>query len=97
MPAPQATQMKMLAKVKFASKALKVRSLKMLGSATSTTVSDAGNANPDSGFRYDSTIGGSGGYIFNLSTKNLQPGRYGLAFSASNDPGFLYSLVFEVK
>jgi hypothetical protein len=30
-----------------------------------------GNSNPDSNFRYDSTSGTIGGYIFNLSTRGL--------------------------
>jgi hypothetical protein len=56
---------------------------------------DAGNANPDSDFRFDSTLGPSGGYIFNLQTKGLASGSYGFKFAASNDltthtvlPGF---------
>ncbi len=47
---------------------------------------DAGNANPDSDFRFDSTLGPSGGYIFNLQTKGLGTGTYGFTFTASNDP-----------
>jgi hypothetical protein len=34
---------------------------------------DSGNANPDGNFRYDSGLGPSGGYIFNLSTKSPSP------------------------
>src|SRR4029078_5372325 len=40
------------------------------GSATGT-IEDSGNANPDNNFRFDATLGPSGGYIFNLSTKGL--------------------------
>jgi hypothetical protein len=47
---------------------------------------DAGNANPDSDFRFDSTLGPSGGYIFNLKTTGLIGGTYGFTFTASNDP-----------
>jgi hypothetical protein len=50
------------------------------------TPEDAGNSNPDSNFRYDSTIGPFGGYIFNLSTKGLASGTYGLTFTVNNDP-----------
>jgi hypothetical protein len=44
-------------------------------------VEDAGNANPDSNFRYDSTLGPSGGYIFNLKTTGLATGSYNLTFT----------------
>jgi hypothetical protein len=44
---------------------------------------DAGNANPDSQFRFDSLLGG---YIFNLSTKGLQTGVYDVSFTATGDP-----------
>jgi len=48
-------------------------------------VVDAGNANPDSNFRYDPTLGGTGGYIFNLSTRGLSTGTYRLTFKATGD------------
>lgn len=38
---------------------------------TTDTVEDAGNSNPDSNFRFSSTLGTSGGYIFNLSTAGM--------------------------
>ncbi len=47
---------------------------------------DARNANPDSDFRFDSTLGPSGGYIFNLKTSGLGSGTYGLQFTAGTDP-----------
>jgi hypothetical protein len=47
---------------------------------------NAGNANPDSDFRFDSTLGPSGGYIFNLQTTGLMGGTYGFTFTAGNDP-----------
>jgi hypothetical protein len=43
-----------------------------------------GGANPDSAFRFDSTLGTSGGYIFNLSTKGLAGGAYSLQFTATD-------------
>jgi hypothetical protein len=49
-------------------------------------VTTSSGANPSSLFRYDPTLGTAGGYIFNLSTKGLAPGTYGLTFSVSNDP-----------
>ncbi len=55
-------------------------------STFSGTVEDTGNANPDSDFRFDSTLGPSGGYIFNLSTQGLASGTYNLLFTAGSDP-----------
>jgi beta-propeller repeat-containing protein len=57
---------------------------------------DPGNANPDSNFRYDATLGGSGGYIFNLSTKGLSTGTYELRFKAGADT-VVHSVQFEVR
>ena len=47
---------------------------------------DAGSANPDNDFRFDVTLGPSGGYIFNLKTSGLASGTYMLNFTATNDP-----------
>jgi galactose oxidase-like protein len=52
----------------------------------SGTVDDTGDANPDNDFRFDSTLGPSGGYIFNLSTQGLASGTYMLLFTAGADP-----------
>src|SRR5260370_27493262 len=46
----------------------------------------AGNSNPDNNFRFDSTLGTSGGYIFNLSTAGLATGTYALRFTFRRDP-----------
>jgi hypothetical protein len=73
---------------------LTVRNLMRVGGNTSGPVIDSGNANPDSNFRYDSTLGG---YIFNLSTKGLTPGSWVLCVSVGNDPSFEYLVRFEVK
>jgi hypothetical protein len=55
-----------------------------------------GNANPDNDFRFDSSLGSTGGYIFNLSTKGLTPGTYSLQFAASGDP-IPHSVNFGVR
>lgn len=55
-----------------------------------------GNANPKNNFRFDSTLGPSGGYIFNLSTAGLAPGTYSLQFMATGDP-VTHSVNFGVK
>jgi sugar lactone lactonase YvrE len=60
--------------------------LTMVSTSISGQVQDAGNANPDNDFRYDATLGGTGGYIFNLSTKGLTTGTYQLNFQAGSDP-----------
>ena len=57
---------------------------------------DAGNSNPDLDFRYDPTLGPSGGYIFNLKTTGLAAGTYSLNFSAAGDPAS-HSVPFGVK
>jgi hypothetical protein len=67
---------------------------------TSTSISgpveDSGNANPDNDFRFDSTLGGTGGYIFNLSTKGLTTGTYNLNFTVTGDSA-VYAAAFQVK
>lgn len=55
------------------------------GGASDAIVSDQNNANSDGNFRYDASLGG---YIFNLSTKNmgLIDGTWRLYFNAAGDP-----------
>jgi hypothetical protein len=65
---------------------LKTRELIRLQDGTATSVIDAGNSNPDGDFRFDPTIGGTGGYIFNLSTKGLTAGTYDFFWMAEGDP-----------
>jgi hypothetical protein len=60
-------------------------------------VEDAGNANPDSNFRYDATLGPSGGYIFNLQTSGLRTGGYSLTFTAGGASSSSYSAGFGIK
>jgi hypothetical protein len=52
-------------------------------------VTDAGNANPDSDFRYDATLAG---YIYNLQTT----GTWKLTFTVTGDPT-AYSVQFDVR
>jgi hypothetical protein len=73
--------------------------------AAPITVTDSGNANPDNNFRYDSTLGPSGGYIFNLSTKSPSPalghtaaltnGTWQVALTVNGLGG--YVIQFDVK
>ena len=55
-----------------------------------------GSANPDSYFRFDISLGPTGGYIFNLGTSGLPGGTYSLQFTAGSDPG-AHSVNFGVK
>ena len=64
------------------------------GTATTSVADDSGNANPDSDFRYDATLGGTGGYIYNLSTKNLTAGAWQMQFTLN---GVTYGAAFQVK
>jgi hypothetical protein len=79
-----------------ASIVLHATGLVQVSTNTSEVIQDAGNANPDSDFRYDSTLGGTGGYIFNLKTTGLSSGTYRLSFTAGGDPA-VYSVQFKVK
>jgi septal ring-binding cell division protein DamX len=84
--------------VSSSSTSLVARDLRLVSGNTTAPVVDSGNANPDSTFRYDSTLGGSGGgYIFNLSTRGLASGQYVLSFYVGNDRSFFYTVKFEVK
>ena len=84
--------------ISSANTALSARNLKLINGNTLASVTDSGNANPDYTFRYDPTLGGSGGaYIYNLSTKGLAPGQYVLSFYAGSDRSFFYAVKFEIK
>jgi len=61
------------------------------GVETAPEVQDSGNANPDDNFRF---TGGS--YMFNLSTKNLWSGKWGLEFKAAGD-SLSHVVSFNVK
>jgi hypothetical protein len=81
-------------------------SLQNQDSQAAGTLEDSGHANsPDNNFRYDATLGPSGGYIFNLSTKSPSPARgpstslgtgtWVLYFSVGGVSG--YSVHFDVR
>ena len=65
-------------------------------SGFSGDVEPAGDSNPDNDFRFDATLGTTGGYIFNLSTSGLATGTYNLQFTAGSDPT-VHSVNFGVK
>ncbi|MEO8099881.1 MAG: choice-of-anchor D domain-containing protein [Acidobacteriota bacterium] len=74
---------------------LTMRGAKLIGGGTLTTVQDSGNSNPDSTFRYDAT--GTGGYIYNLSTKGMASGKYSLSFYAGAERDYFYTVTFELR
>jgi hypothetical protein len=63
-----------------------IRLIKIDSSPDSALVQDSGNANPDSNFRFDPTLGIGGGYIYNLSTKGLTAGTWNVEFTISGEP-----------
>ncbi len=67
--------------------------IRKLSDTTMSEVADAGNANPDSDFRFDAALGG---YIFNLKTTGLTTGTYALAFTATSD-ATTHDVMFSVK
>ena len=69
--------------------------LSLVSTDTSQVIEDAGNANPDQNFRFDPTLAGTGGYIFNFKTTGLGPGTYNLTFVVGNDPT-TYTIQFKV-
>lgn len=55
-----------------------------------------GDANPDNNFRFDASLGVTGGYVYNLKTTGLATGIYNLYFTAGNDP-VQHAVQFSVK
>ena len=82
----------------LSSAGLEVRALgvSLVSTETSGPVADAGDANPDDGFRFDPTLGETGGYIFNFKTTGYAPGTYKLNFTVGADP-YVYSTQFQVR
>ena len=82
----------------LSSSEITVHAIALTQSSTSISgaVQDAGNANPDYDFRFDPALGGSGGYIFNLSTTGLTTGTYDLSFTVAGD-SLVYTASFQVK
>jgi hypothetical protein len=68
----------------------------LVSGEASGPVEDSGNANPDSNFRYDSSLGDSGGYIYNLNTRGLATGTYAVQFKAGADQ-VVHTAQFQVR
>ena len=77
--------------------ALTALSVQLVSSTASGSVEDSGSANPDSNFRYDASLGGTGGYIFNLSTRGLATGTYNLNFKVVGGDPTIYTAPFQVR
>jgi probable HAF family extracellular repeat protein len=75
---------------------LHAQGVKLVSTDAPGPLADSGNANPDSNFRYDAALGGTGGYIYNLSTKGLATGTYALEFTAGGD-SHVYQAEFQVR
>ncbi len=75
---------------------LHATSVTQISTSISGSVQDAGNANPDNDFRFDSTLGVMGGYIFNLKTTGMATGTYSLNFTVTGDSS-IYGAPFQVK
>jgi hypothetical protein len=82
----------------LSSPAISVNAVRLVQISTgaSSDVQEAGNANPDSNFRYDPALAPGGGYIFNLSTKGFALGTWELIFTASGD-GTQHAVSFELR
>jgi hypothetical protein len=61
--------------------------------ASTALAEDAGNANPDSAFRYDSQLRG---YVYNLSTRGLSRGTWELRFKVTADWA-TYAIPFDIR
>jgi hypothetical protein len=76
-------------------------SVQQISGSISGLLDDAGNANPDFDFRFDAGLGGTGGYIYNLSTRSLATGTWTLSFTVQDNAGSTstqtYTTTFQVK
>jgi len=71
-------------------------SVTQVSTSISGTIEDSGNANPDNDFRFDSTLGITGCYIFNLKTTGLSTGTYSVNFTVTGD-SLVYAADFQIK
>lgn len=71
-------------------------SLRQVSSSSTLAVQDAGDSNPNSDFRFDPTLGSSGGYNLNLKTTGLSTGTFVLSFTAGSDPT-VHSAYLQVR
>lgn len=84
------------ANLSSAERVVRALGVSLVSADTYGPVADAGNANPDQNFRFDPTLGETGGYIFNLKTTGYAPGTYQLYFKVGADP-HVYTTQFQIK
>lgn len=70
--------------------------LTKLDNTAAGALADIGNANPDNDFRFEAGLGGSGGYIYNLSTRDLSAGTWALGFTVDGDP-LTHAVEFDLR
>ena len=81
-----------------ASIVVKAISVSKIDNSASGVLDDSGSANsPDMNFRYDATLGTTGGYIFNLSTKGLTTGSWKVTFTVDGVGTSSYFVQFDIK
>jgi len=71
-------------------------SVTLASTSISGALENSNNANPDNDFRFDATLGSTGGYVFNLLTTGLSTGTYNLNFTVTGDTS-VYAASFQVK
>jgi hypothetical protein len=81
------------ANLSSAAVALTATGLRRVSDQISGVVEDAGQANPDQGFRWDAALGG---YVYNVATAALATGTWALRFTASGDP-IPHEVLLQVK
>ena len=67
-----------------------------ISTSISGAVEDSGSSDPNNDFRFDATLGTTGGYIYNLKTTGLSTGTYAVNFTVTGDT-FIYAANFQVK
>ena len=84
------------ANVSSADKVVHALGVSLVSTEAYGPIADAGNANPGQNFRFDPTLGETGGYVFNLKTTGYAPGTYRLYFTVGADP-HVYTTQFQVR
>jgi hypothetical protein len=82
--------------VSSAAVVLQATGVTLASTDTSGVLAVVGDTDPDLDFRFDPTLGPTGGYIFNLRTSGLGTGTWVLSFNASGDP-VAHTVSFQVR
>ena len=65
-------------------------------SVSAPGMADAGGSNPGNVFRFDATLGGSGGYVYDLKTRDFTARTYAMNFKVGTD-FTSYTVSFKVR